>query len=214
MAASAYARRVSFNERLYLAAERRQPGFCIQLVLEMEGELSAERARAYEIEINNFEESYFSRAVEGPTVRFLDALIGGQELWTGVVPKIGRKFIQVVTIEGFPLESTPGMLTALGELACEYRWSSRFMFLDAIEARQKLERTRKKWQQKVRPFFDQLFQTQSRSVDQDAAAMVAEAEDAIAQASSQLVAYGYYTPVIVIFDEDCPSSGFLGQQAA
>lgn len=46
MAASAYARRVSFNERLYLAAERRQPGFCIQLVLEMEGELSAERLEA------------------------------------------------------------------------------------------------------------------------------------------------------------------------
>jgi type IV secretory pathway VirB4 component len=31
--------------------------------------------------------------------------------------------------------------------------------------------------------------------------MVAETEDAIAQASSQLVAYGYYTPVIVLFDE-------------
>lgn len=38
-----------------------------------------------------------------------------------------------------------------------YRWSSRFIFLDA-EAKQRLERTRKKWQQKVRPFFDQLFQ--------------------------------------------------------
>ncbi len=32
--------------------------------------------------------------------------------------------------------------------------------------------------------------------------MVAETEDAIAQASSQLVAYGYYTPVIVLFDGD------------
>jgi type IV secretion system protein VirB4 len=85
-----------------------------------------------------------------------------------------------------------------------YRWSSRFMFLDDQEARQKLERTRKKWQQKVRPFFDQLFQTQSRSVDQDAMLMVAETEDAIAQASSQFVSYGYYTPVIVLFDEDEP----------
>ena len=52
-------------------------------------------------------------------------------------------------------------------------------------------RTRKKWLQKVRTFFDQLFQTQSRSVDQDAMIMVAETEDAIAEASSQLVAYGY-----------------------
>lgn len=32
--------------------------------------------------------------------------------------------------------------------------------------------------------------------------MVAETEDAIAQASSQLVAYGYYTPVIVLFDDN------------
>ncbi|RUW04796.1 conjugal transfer protein TrbE, partial [Mesorhizobium sp. M1A.F.Ca.IN.020.06.1.1] len=83
-----------------------------------------------------------------------------------------------------------------------YRWSSRFIFLDDQEARARLERTRKKWQQKVRPFFDQLFQTQSRSVDQDAMAMVAETEDAIAQASSQLVAYGYYTPVIVLLDDN------------
>ena len=32
--------------------------------------------------------------------------------------------------------------------------------------------------------------------------MVAETEDAIAEANSQLVAYGYYTPVIVLFDDD------------
>jgi hypothetical protein len=41
---------------------------------------------------------------------YLDAVLGGQELWGGVVPKIGRNFIQVVAIEGFPLESTPGIL--------------------------------------------------------------------------------------------------------
>ncbi|MCU7799132.1 MAG: hypothetical protein KZQ70_03040 [gamma proteobacterium symbiont of Lucinoma myriamae] len=29
---------------------------------------------------------------------YLDALIGGQELWTGTIPKVGRKFIQVVSI--------------------------------------------------------------------------------------------------------------------
>jgi type IV secretion system protein VirB4 len=50
---------------------------------------------------------------------YLDALLGGQELYGGVVPKIGRQFISVVAIEGFPLESAPGMLTALGELPCE-----------------------------------------------------------------------------------------------
>ncbi|WP_439847380.1 hypothetical protein, partial [Enterococcus faecium] len=41
---------------------------------------------------------------------YRDALVGGQEMWGGVVPKVGRKFVQVVALEGFPLESYPGIL--------------------------------------------------------------------------------------------------------
>lgn len=124
------------------------------------------------------------------------------ELDHGLSPVVDGRHLAIVAIDGFPAESWPGILNSLDLMPLSYRWSSRFVFLDEQEARQKLERTRKKWQQKVRPFFDQLFQTQSRSVDQDAMTMVAETEDAIAQASSQLVAYGYYTPVIVMFGSD------------
>ncbi|RWB32104.1 MAG: conjugal transfer protein TrbE, partial [Mesorhizobium sp.] len=131
---------------------------------------------------------------------YLDWLVTA-ELQHGLTPLVENRFLGVVAIDGLPAESWPGILNALDLMPLTYRWSSRFVFLDEQEARQKLERTRKKWQQKVRPFFDQLFQTQSRSVDQDAMMMVAETEDAIAEASSQLVAYGYYTPVIVLFDE-------------
>jgi type IV secretion system protein VirB4 len=124
------------------------------------------------------------------------------ELEHGLTPRIEDRFLGVVAIDGLPAESWPGILNGLDLMPLTYRWSSRFIFLDAEEARQKLERTRKKWLQKVRPFFDQIFQTQSRSVDQDAMTMVAETEDAIAQASSRLVAYGYYTPVVLLFDQD------------
>ncbi len=133
---------------------------------------------------------------------YLDAVIGGQELFAGVVPKIGRHFIQVVAIEGFPLESTPGILTALGELPCEYRWSSRFIFMDTHEAVKHLDKYRKKWKQKIRGFFDQVFNTNTGSVDQDAMSMVADAESAIAEVNSGLVAQGYYTSVVVLMDED------------
>ncbi|MDH5378827.1 MAG: conjugal transfer protein TrbE, partial [Gammaproteobacteria bacterium] len=88
---------------------------------------------------------------------YLDTLLGGQEMWGGVVPKIGRNFVQVVSIEGFPLESSPGMLNLLSELPGVYRWSSRFVFLDAHEAVSHLEKYRKKWKQKIRGFFDQVF---------------------------------------------------------
>jgi type IV secretion system protein VirB4 len=133
---------------------------------------------------------------------YLDALIGGQELWSGVVPRIGRKFIQVVAIEGFPLESYPGMLGALAELSCEYRWSNRFIFMDPHEAVKDLEKFRKKWRQKVRGFFDQFFNTNSGAVNQDALMMMNDAEAAMAEVSSGLVAQGYYTSVVVLMHED------------
>jgi type IV secretion system protein VirB4 len=123
------------------------------------------------------------------------------ELRHGTTPTVENRYLGIVAIDGLPAESWPGILSSLDRMPLTYRWSSRFIFLDPQEAREQLERTRKKWQQKVRPFFDQLFQTQSRSIDQDALLMVAETEDAIAEASSQLVAYGYYTPAIVLFDE-------------
>jgi type IV secretion system protein TrbE len=133
---------------------------------------------------------------------YLDAIIGGQELFAGVVPKIGRKFIQAVAIEGFPLESTPGILTALGELPCEYRWSSRFILMDGHEAVRHLDKFRKKWRQKIRGFFDQVFNTNTGPIDQDAMSMVADAESAIAEVNSGLVAQGYYTSVVILMDED------------
>ncbi|MDF1486021.1 VirB4 family type IV secretion/conjugal transfer ATPase [Ramlibacter sp. H39-3-26] len=133
---------------------------------------------------------------------YLDALIGGQELWGGVVPKIGRRFIQVVAVEGFPMESAPGILSSLGELPSEYRWSSRFIFMDQHESLAHLEKFRKKWRQKVRGFFDQVFNTGTGQVNQDALSMVGDADAAIAEVSSGLVAAGYFTSVVVLMDED------------
>ena len=132
---------------------------------------------------------------------YLDALIGGQELFGGVVPKIGRNFIQIVAIEGFPPESAPGLLSALAEQPCEYRWSSRFIFMDSHEALAELEKYRKKWRQKIRGFFDQVFNTSTGPIDQDAQSMVADAELALAETSSGLVAQGYYTGLVVLMNE-------------
>lgn len=133
---------------------------------------------------------------------YLDCYLGGQELWGGVVPKIGKQFIQVVAIEGFPLESTPGILTALAELPITYRWSSRFIFLDSHEAVKHLDEYRKKWRQKIRGIFDQILNTNTGPVDEDAVSMVADAQAAIAEVNSGMIAQGYYTSVVVLMDED------------
>lgn len=133
---------------------------------------------------------------------YLDCVIGGHEMWGGVVPKIGNRFIQIVAIEGFPLECFPGILSTLAEQPSEYRWSNRFIFMDTHEAVSHLEKFRKKWKQKVRGFFDQVFNTNSGNIDQDALSMVQDAEQAIAEVNSGVIAQGYYTSVIVLMDEN------------
>ncbi|HAT3986280.1 TPA: conjugal transfer protein TrbE [Legionella pneumophila] len=133
---------------------------------------------------------------------YLDALIGGQELVTGITPKIGRKFIQCVAIEGFPMESYPGILTALTQLPVEYRWSSRFIFMDSHEAVAHFTKYRKKWKQKVRGFFDQVFNNHSGVIDEDALDMVKDAQSAIAETNSGMVGQGYYSSVVILMDEE------------
>jgi type IV secretion/conjugal transfer VirB4 family ATPase len=135
---------------------------------------------------------------------YIDNLIGGKELYTGVTPKLGNKFIQVVAIEGFPMESSPGILSHLAELPVEYRWSNRFIFMDHHEAVSHLEKFRKKWKQKIRGFFDQIFNTNGGIVDDDAVNMVADASQAIAETNSGMVAQGFYTSVVVLMDESRP----------
>ncbi|MCO6559770.1 MAG: conjugal transfer protein TrbE [Gilliamella sp.] len=133
---------------------------------------------------------------------FLDKLIGGKEFYSGVIPKIGDKFIQVISIDGFPIESYPGILTILAEQPCEYRWSNRFIFLDKHEAISNLNKYRKKWKQKVRGFFDQVFNINSGKINKDASLMVDDADNAIAELESGLVCSGYYTSVIVLMDKN------------
>lgn len=135
---------------------------------------------------------------------YLDSLIGCQEMYPGSVPRIGRKFVQVVALAGLPTESgtSPGMLTLLGELAVEYRWSTRFIFLDEHESLNYLTKFRKKWKQKVRGFFDQVFNTNSGQIDQDALSSVQDSDAAIAEIKSKLVAPGFYTSVVVLMDEN------------
>lgn len=133
---------------------------------------------------------------------YLDAVLGGQEFWTGVVPKMGENFIQCVSIEGFPLSSYSGMLNALSDLDCEYRWSTRFIMLERHTAISHFEKFRKKWKQKVRGFLAQVFNLQSSDVDEDALDMTTDAGRALAEINSGLVNYGYYSSTLVLMSDD------------
>jgi type IV secretion system protein VirB4 len=137
-----------------------------------------------------------------PAGAYLDAVLGGRELWPGDTPRLGDRFICCIAIEGFPAESFPGILDCLDHLAIAYRWSTRMIYLDQHEALSELRKFRRKWKQQVRGFWTQVFKTQGGSVNEDALLMSSQADAAIADASSALVVFGYYTPVIVLMDPD------------
>ena len=137
-----------------------------------------------------------------PAGAYLDAVLGGRELWAGDTPKLGDQFIACVAIEGFPMESWPQILDSLDHLAIPYRWSSRMIYLDQHEMLGELRKFRRKWKQQVRGFMSQIFRTQSGSLNEDALLMTQEAEAAIAKTSSGLFGAGYYTPVVVLMGSD------------
>ncbi|MCX6130549.1 MAG: conjugal transfer protein TrbE, partial [Proteobacteria bacterium] len=133
---------------------------------------------------------------------YIDSILGLGDFIGGLCPKIGRKHIAVLTIEGFPQEGEPAILRGLSNLGCEYRWHTRFIFMDREESRNELESYRKKWRQKVRGFTDQIFQTANGRVDEHAVMKVQEVDGALALVESNIVKFGYYTSGLILLDED------------
>jgi len=124
------------------------------------------------------------------------------DLVGGVEPIIDDQHTELISISGFPMESYPGILSALDGLPLQYRWSNRFIYLDTEDAKRELDKFRKQWAQKKRGLLDQIFKTSGSAVDGDAVEMEAEAEQAMADASSQVVSFGYYTSTVVVSSED------------
>ncbi|WP_137935842.1 conjugal transfer protein TrbE [Chitinivorax sp. B] len=143
------------------------------------------------------------RPVRLPTIpMYLDAVIGAYPFYGGIAPRVGDYHIKVVAIDGFPQESYPGILHELDALGYEYRWSTRFIFLDPQQARSVMNGVRRRWQQKQRGLKDQVFNTSSGAIDLDALEMTEDAQSAIGEAESNMVRFGYYTSCVVLMHTD------------
>lgn len=133
---------------------------------------------------------------------YLDAIIGGHDFFATIIPMVDDQYINVINIEGFPNDSYPGILNLLSELPCEYRWNTRFIFLDETQSIPILDQYMKKWRQKTRGFFAQLFDTANARIDLDAVEMMNDAEEAIAEVKGNYVSAGFYTSTIILYDRD------------
>ncbi|MBO1272898.1 conjugal transfer protein TrbE [Shewanella sp. 4t3-1-2LB] len=132
----------------------------------------------------------------------IDSLIGAHEFWTGLSPKINSQYIAAISIDNFPDNSTPNILNNLDKLGFSYRWNTRFSFFDLFDAEKALEKERKAWKQKEKNWKDVLLKVPNPRINEDAASMVWQYEQALNLARSGSLKYGHYTASIIVMNED------------
>jgi type IV secretion system protein TrbE len=153
---------------------------------------------------------YVRRCVAGQDYKFalpqipvyLHDLIGTEDFTGGISPKMGKRHIRVVAIDGFPQNSVPGILAALDTLPFEYRWNTRAQIIDAEVARSVLERKHKRWRGKVRGFMDQLWNRPNGTINHYAQEMANDAEAAMSVASAGDVQFALYSCNVILLDEN------------
>jgi type IV secretion system protein TrbE len=143
---------------------------------------------------------------------YLSDVLATQDFVAGIAPRVGRKHVRVVALDGFPRLSFPGILGALDVLPIEYRWHTRALLLDPEEARALLDKERRKWRGKIRGWKDQLMKTETGPLNLFAQEMATDAEEAMGVAASGDVHFCYYNTCVLVFDEDegrCEESAAL-----
>jgi type IV secretion system protein VirB4 len=148
-----------------------------------------------------------SHVVRVPKVPIdLDHLIGSEDLIGGFEPQVGSLHVRPIAVTTFPAESFPGVLDFLNHLPIPYRWSNRFISLDPETAQARLRSLRRNWWQKRQGLSGMVKEALQYGSDtfgnRDAVRMAEDADDAITEATSGLVRFGYYTNVLLLFGED------------
>ena len=151
-----------------------------------------------------------------PVGAYLNAVLASQELVAGFVPRIGRRHLVVVAVEGYPDDAPGARLDFLNALAVPYRWSSRFIPLGQRTADTVIRRQRQLWFAKRRDlsaFVRDLMSNAEKSDykqrqeeelfgNQDATAMLRDLNAARSVNASGAVRFGYSTQIVVVADED------------
>ena len=133
---------------------------------------------------------------------YLNELLACDDFCGGIEPRIGRKHVRVIAIDGFPKMSSPGILRELDSLPVEYRWNTRAILIDPEEVRGLLDMHRKKWRSRVRGWKDQILKTQSGAINIYAQQMTVDAEEAMGIAAAGDVQFAQYSANIICLDED------------
>ena len=136
----------------------------------------------------------------------LDALLIDQPLAGGLEPRLGDFHLRTLTVIGFPTVTFPGILDDLNRIAFPYRWSTRAIMLDKLEATRLVTKIRRQWFAKRKSVAvilkEVLANEQSILLDSDAANKALDADAALQDLGSDQVGEAYVTATVTVWDAD------------
>ena len=137
---------------------------------------------------------------------YLDALLADEPLTGGLEPRLGAAHLRVLTINGFPTATTPGILDDLNRLAFPYRWSTRAILLDKTDATKLLTRIRRQWfakRKSIAAILKEVMTNEASAlVDTDAANKAADADMALQELGADYAGQAYVTATVIVWDAD------------
>lgn len=140
------------------------------------------------------------------TPMHLDALLADQPLAGGLEPRLGQFHLRTLTVIGFPTVTFPGILDDLNRIAFPYRWSTRAIMLDKLEATRLVTKIRRQWFAKRKSIAailkEVLTNEQSVLLDSDAANKALDADAALQDLGSDQVGEAYVTATVTVWDAD------------
>jgi len=144
------------------------------------------------------------RAPETPA--YLDAILGGTDLVGGLEPVLGGEHLRIISVQGFPNATEPGLLDELNGLGFSYRWMTRFLPMGKTEATKVLGRYRRQWFSKRKSIMAVLKEVMTNEasalVDTDADNQAADADAALQTLGQDYVGFGYVTTALCIHHKD------------
>ena len=140
------------------------------------------------------------------TPMHLDALLADEPLTGGLEPRLGDHHLRVLTVIGFPGATTPGLLDELNRLAFPYRWTTRAIMLDKLDATRLLGKIRRQWFAKRKSLAAILKEVMTNEasalIDSDAANKAADADAALQDLGADQVGQAFVTATLVVWHTD------------
>ena len=135
---------------------------------------------------------------------YLDALLADTPLTGGLAPMLGNQHLRMITVMGFPNLSRPGIFDALNHQDFAYRWSTRFIALDKVQATKTLTSLRRQWFNKRKSLTamvrEVMYNQPAQLLDSDADNKVVDADEALQALGGDHVSFGYLTTTITVSD--------------